>query len=713
MILPVVMLMLALVAALPVDADDVVAPIELDHSNFQEKTSSGVWWIKFYSPYCHHCTTYKPHWNAAYSKLLAPHVGESHDESIDLPPPLLDTDVLNMGSVNCVTQGDLCHKMGIQAFPITILYNNGVELDKLLGVKKEPFLIKYISGQLDLISKTKKKLGDSRFPEYVLESPQVNTVYPGTALPSQSSQPQQEYQSVPLDAKTFADNVAATRDSWFVYFYSSQNAREAHDRLWPVWEQVAYKAFQLRQDSGDNILHIGHVNCDVEKQLCKEAARPGSTTHNPFSSGRTAMVPMLKFFASSLQTEYTGLRGLGDLLQFVDRALAARRPRELSYAEFLALAGESNNMPDYNTFVYVYDPKTTAIEDLQALEKLALALVGTVPVVKTADLRIASALGASHLPALYAVSRGLVTRYSGATSEALRDHSSLVAWSQAHLLSLVPQLTPQTADAIFQPQLVVLGILDPRDPVAAAAALAELHATARELQAILESEEREELVELRREKQVRIDLARDRGDEKGEEAANQIRVEISQRDPVGVAWVDGVFWDRWVKRRYGAGAADGSPQLNSRVVINDEVNGRYWDRTLGGSRLYASSYSILETLEAVLKPVPRIRAQALPRRGFPWPWLRGGYGDGPLEIPALNSVRVSETRSSSVAAWLAQLVMAHWVFSLVLAAAGSVAGWLYYQTRWRRARRGSYLPHHRSDAPWRSTRGGNVPGKLE
>ncbi|KAF5097581.1 hypothetical protein D0Z00_002339 [Geotrichum galactomycetum] len=707
MILPLVMFMLALVAALTVDADDVVVPIELDHTNFQEKTSNGVWWIKFYSPYCHHCSTYKPHWNAAYSKLLAPPAGEGPDKST--PPPLLDPDVLNMGSVNCVTQGDLCHKMGIQAFPITILYNNGVELDKLIGVKTEPFLIKYISGQLDLISKTKKKSGNSRFPEYVLESPQVNTVYPGTALPSQSSQPQHEYQSVSLDAKTFADKVAATRDSWFVYFYSSQNAREAHDRLWPVWEQVAYKAFQLRQGSDNNILHIGHVNCDVEKQLCKEAVRRGSTTHNPFDSGRAATVPMLKFFASSLQTEYTGLRGLGDLLQFVDRALAARRPRELSYAEFLALTGESNNTPDYNTFVYVYDPKTTAIEDLQALEKLALALVGTVPVVKTADSRIASALGASHLPALYAVSRGLVAQYSGATSEALRDHNNLVAWARTHLLSLVPQLTPQTADAIFQPQLVVLGLVDPRDPAAATAVLAQLRSTARSLQIILESEERDELIELRREKQARVDLARDRGDEKGEETANQIRVEISQRDRVGVAWVDGVFWDGWVKRRYSNDAAP--LPLNSRVIINDEVNGRYWDRTLGGSRLTASSYSILETLEAVLKPVPRIRAQALPRRGFRWPWSRGSYRDGPLETSAQVSSG-SSSSNNSVAAGLVQLVASHWVFSLILAAVASVAGWLYYKNN-QRARRGSYLPHYRVDAPWRSTRSGNVLGKLE
>lgn len=713
MILPVVMLMLALVGALPVDADDVVAPIELDHSNFQEKTSNGVWWIKYYSPYCHHCTAYEPHWNAAYSKLLAPHAGAGDDKSTDSPPPLLDTDVLNMASVNCVTQGDLCHKMGIQAFPVTILYRNGIKFDELLGVKKEPFLIKYISGQLDLISKMKKKPANSRFPDYVLESPKVNTVYPGTVLASQSTQQQLDYQSVPLDAKTFAEKVAATRDSWFIYFYSSKNAREAHDRLWPVWQQVAYKAFQLREDSDSNILHIGHVNCDVEKQLCKEAARTGSTTHNPFGSGRTATVPMLKFFASSLQTEYTGLRGLGDLLQFVDRARAARQPHELTYPEFLALAGESNGTPDYNTFIYVYDPKTTAIEDLQALEKLSLALVGTAPVVKTADSRIASALGAVHLPGLYAVSRELVTQYPGATSEALRDHNSLVAWARGHLLSLVPQLTPQTADTVFQSQLVVLGLLDPRDSEAATAALTELRATARELKSILESEERQELIKLRREKQARVDLARDRGDEKGEEAANQIRVEISQRDPVGVAWVDGVFWDRWVKRRYGAGAADGSPLLNSRVIINDEANGRYWDRTLGGSRLYASSYSILETLEAVLKPVPRIRAQALPRRGFSWPWSRGRYGDGPLEVTAASSSTRVSAASSSVAACLVPLVAEHWVFSLVLAAVASVAGRLYYKTRWRRGRRGSYLPHHRADAPWRATRSGNVLGKLE
>lgn len=663
---------------------------------------------------------------------------ESTTDEKTLVPLLMDSDTLNMGSVNCVTDADICSKMGIQVYPVSILYKDGVEIDKQIGVKKEPFLVKYISGQLDLLLKGSKKFTESerRFPEYTMESPKVNTVYPGTEVLSQldNGQSQPAYESVPLSAETFSEKVSATRDSWFVYFYSSKNAREAHRRLWPVWEQVAYKAFQLRDHhEADNILHIGHVNCDVEKQLCKETARSAPTTSNPFASKRTATVPMLKFFASSLQTEYTGLRGLGDLLQFVDHALAARRPRELTYGEFLALAGNSHGTPDYNTFVYVYDPKTMAIEDLQAVEKLALSLVGTVPVVKTCDPRIASALGASQLPAMYAVSRGLVLQYSGATSEALRDHNKLVNWVRSHSLSLVPQLTPQTADAIFQRQLVVLGFLDTRDPVKAEAAVRELRMAARELQVILESEEREELVELRREKQARVDRARDRGDEKAEEMANQIRVEISQRDPVGIAWVDGVFWDRWIKMRYGAGAADGSAQLNNRVVINDEINGRYWDRTLGGSRLSASSYSIIETLEAVLKPVPQIRAWPLLRRGIRWPWSRGSYSDGPLVIDSTMpggggggslSYQVSKasgsvsSRGGSLFGWIVQLIVGHWVFSVVLAGAASMAGWLYYKRRWSRRRsisrgRDSYLPRHRIDAPWRSTRGGSILGKLE
>jgi protein disulfide-isomerase len=38
-----------------------------------------------------------------------------------------------------------------------------------------------------------------------------------------------------------------------------------------------------------------------------------------------------------------------------------------------------------------------------------------------------------------------------------------------------------------------------------------------------------------------------------------------ERTQVGFAWVDGTFWERWIKQTYGVDIAEGE-----RVIINDE-----------------------------------------------------------------------------------------------------------------------------------------------
>ena len=50
-------------------------------------------------------------------------------------------------------------------------------------------------------------------------------------------------------------------------------------------------------------------------------------------------------------------------------------------------------------------------------------------------------------------------------------------------------------------------------------------------------------------------------------AAKNIRINMdrSDRKEVGFAWVDGVFWERWVRTTFGIDVREGE-----KVVINDE-----------------------------------------------------------------------------------------------------------------------------------------------
>lgn len=554
-------------------------PVELNADNFQENVGTGVWWIKYFSPYCHHCATFAPTWNKVFNDLKD------------------NKDGLRFGSVNCVTQGDLCLKKNIQAYPAVVLYKDSLELDHQRGVKGEAFLKKYIADQLELMRRTQDVAANSAktsrlFPAFPASSAAVHETYPGSPGVDKIvvEGPNPSGESVELTHKEFNRRVTTTRDSWFVQFYSPKSMYSRDIK--PAWDQMALQA--------KGRLDVGHVNCDVEKQLCKEAG--------------VSQTPTLKYFASTMHSEYKGLRGLGDLLQFLERAIEARKPREITLAEFTELRRPvANGGQDDGdvTFVYLYD-RATAKEDFQALEKLAVSVVGTVSIVKSEDKGIAKLLNAKQFPALFAVSKDKTVRYMAKSPHDIRDHSRMVEWAKINRTPMVPQLTPFNYGEVFKQQVVVLAILDPRDERSTSAAITELKATAKELQSIMEKEDDEELKELRKNKQLKIDEAKDKGDKKAEEGANKIKIEISQRQAIGVAWIDAVFWERWVKGRYGTLLDDqGGDNSISRVVINHESQGRYWDRTLGGGILQASRTSILETLEAVLNPSPKIRAVSL------------------------------------------------------------------------------------------------------
>ena len=73
--------------------------------------------------------------------------------------------------------------------------------------------------------------------------------------------------------------------------------------------------------------------------------------------------------------------------------------------------------------------------------------------------------------------------------------------------------------------------------------------------------------ELRDAKELRIEEAEDRNDERALRAAKSRQINIREDDKkqVGFAWVDGVFWDRWIRTTYGVDVKNGE-----RVIINDD-----------------------------------------------------------------------------------------------------------------------------------------------
>lgn len=565
----------AFVSAAPVSVDTSKTPQELTKDTYHEAGTKGIWWIKFYSPYCHHCKAFAPSWDRTYLKL-----NSTYEE-------------LNFASVNCVAQGDLCEELDIGVYPSVYLYKDGKLMEPLKGVLKEDFMETFIEKQIKQV-----KLADEiakenppppsrtgTFPTYPGSTDVVNTKYPESIDPEKSDKeldlkddsiPNPKGKSMELTYLDFTRRVTATRDGWFIQFHSP-NSKYSRN-IEPAWNQMATEA--------KGKLNIGHVNCDVEKQLCKEAD--------------VKQYPTLKYFASSISSEYKGLRGTGDLILFLNRAVAVSDPTFLSYKDFKTLRKSTDDV----TFLYLYD-NNTSIEDFQAFEKLGTATIGTVDLAKSNDTQLLEHLKEKNLPALYAVSKEKIVRFPEKTSSGLRNHNLLLDWGKKHRQPLVPQLTPFNYQDIFSNSIVVLAIIDPREEEKTTSAIKELRAAAVELQDKLAKENREELEELRKKKQLKIDEAKDKDDKGAEERANKIKVEVTDREAFSVAWIDAIFWERWIKGRYGA--FDGQ----ARVIINNERAGKYWDRTSGGDVLVPSRSSIIETVEAVLSPNSKIPSVSL------------------------------------------------------------------------------------------------------
>ena len=104
-----------------------VATPQLDAITFAELTGSGKnGMIKFYQPWCGHCTSMKPAWDE---------VSESADKSVFI------------ADVNCSEQDELCSQVGVQGYPTIKVYKDG-EVTDYKGGRSVEDLSEYVDTQL-------------------------------------------------------------------------------------------------------------------------------------------------------------------------------------------------------------------------------------------------------------------------------------------------------------------------------------------------------------------------------------------------------------------------------------------------------------------------------------------------------------------------------------------------------------------------------------
>ncbi|KAI1174653.1 thioredoxin-like protein [Nemania sp. FL0916] len=602
------------------DGKKVPPLLELTANTFDKEVKASKFLVvKYFNPYCPHCQLYAPTYQTMY-EFYHTSTGPDPDSPSSTIPFEKAYDI-RFATVDCLAYGDLCTKHDIAAYPRTLMYKDGERVDFVAGAKP----MKTVSTMIETV--LEKEYPGTRPKDILLPEPEATSLpKPGEKSESTSEKsvddeeeeeeheeqeeeeereegdkdhaasktvtekpvavektkpakpsvtPNKEGNSVSLTAESFQNLVTMTQEPWFIKFY----APWCHhcQAMAPNWQQMA------KEMKGK--LNVGEVNCDVESRLCKDVRLKG--------------YPTILFFKGGERVEYDGLRGFGDLLHYAEKALDICDGIKDVDATSLAELEKKEEV----IFVYFYD-HATATEDFQALDRLPLSLIGRAKLVKTQDPQLYERFKITTWPRLLVSREGRPTYYTPLTPREMRDTHMVLSWMKSVWLPIVPELTASNAREIMDGKMVVLGILNRDDKDSFTGALHEMKEAAndwmdKQIQAF-----QLERQSLRDAKQLRLEEAEDRGDQRGVRAAKNIRISMdwSDRKEVAFAWVDGTFWQRWIRTTYGIDTKDGD-----RVIINDEDNRKYWDQTISGYNIVPSRVSILETLSKVTSNPPQIK----------------------------------------------------------------------------------------------------------
>lgn len=472
--------------------------------------------------------------------------------------------------------GDVCQQNGVNSWPTFLLFKDGKMIEKYKGGRSMQEFSGYVEEKLESIRPGSRPIKGVKAPKAGAKSVERGAapLYPQdkskdtekgkeegekqnikatqaleAELASETAKsgrkeksrigaaPNVKGVSTPLTAESFQKLVTTSQEPWFIKFYAPWCQHCQH--LAPTWTQLA------REMQGK--LNIGEVNCDAEPRLCKDA--------------RVSAYPTIHFFRGGERVEYQGLRGLGDLLAFTQKALDS----DVKYVDnndFRELEETEDVI-----FVYFFDHATTS-EDFAALDRLTLSLIGHARIVKTDSAVLAARFKIHTWPKLLVSRSGRANYYTALAPKDMRDFRKVLGWMQSVWLPLVPELTATNAHEIMDGKFTVLGIINRQNPD-------EFKESRRELQnaAIEWMDKRTQLFQLERQemrdsKQLRIEEAQDKKDAKALRQAKSVGISITEdtfRKQVRFAWVDGIFWERWLRSTFGV-----DPTVGERVIINDE-----------------------------------------------------------------------------------------------------------------------------------------------
>ncbi|KAK6334860.1 hypothetical protein TWF718_010305 [Orbilia javanica] len=589
------------------DAVDTTVPElkELTPENFKETIKSGYWFIKHYSPYCRHCIVAGPVWQTLYEFYLKSSPASPSSPHPVSPPSFTETYDWHFANVNCASYGDLCNDNGVSAYPMFGLFKDGEKIDTFQGKRNSmkllsEFMEKHLEGikpgsrpaglelpepptleEYQKLHPTGKKPSPAEEttaaaaevqPTPIVEAPKPKSTPP----PKKGPTPNPDGKSFPLEASNFHEKVLDSSQGWFVKFYAPWCSH--CQAMAPAWNTLSYEM--------QNMLNIGEVNCEIDRRLCKEVS--------------VSAYPTIIFFQNGERIEYKGLRGVGDLVSWARKAADSGIKEIGDAADFEEIQKKHDVI-----FLYFYDHATVS-EDFEALSRVTMPLIGHAPIYKTNSDHLARKYRITTWPQLVVLRDDRPTYYPALSPADIRDTNKIVDWMKTVWLPTVPELSATNSHEIMNGKTVVLGIFDSSKEEDFRMAKDEMKKAAQLWFEGKEKDEKLERQELRDRKQHKIQESLDRGDDRGYRNAKGTPIVLPMRKEVGFAWVDGVFWERWVKQTYNIDVKE----MGNRVIINEEDKKRFWDANAEGESILPSRTAILDVVKDVIKSPYKLQAKS-------------------------------------------------------------------------------------------------------
>ncbi|XP_058443464.1 thioredoxin domain-containing protein 5 homolog [Malaya genurostris] len=232
--------------------------VELTDDTFAKHISSGKHFVKFFAPWCGHCTKLAPTWEELARTL-------EHDTAISI------------SKIDCTQYRPICTDFEVKGYPTLLWIEDGKKIEKYSGSRTHEDLKAYVSkmaGGLSLDEASAQKVDGAEKDN--------------TSIVLQLSEPDFQH--------------AIGKGVTFVKFYAPWCGHCM--RLAPTWEQLAEKFV------GSDTVKIAKVDCtlEVNKELCGEQEVNGFPTVFIYRNGDKL-------------SEYNGNRSLEDLHDFVTRHL--------------------------------------------------------------------------------------------------------------------------------------------------------------------------------------------------------------------------------------------------------------------------------------------------------------------------------------------------------------------------------------------------------